>query len=493
MRTVSGRTDRIVVIGAGLAGLSTALHLAGQGREVVVVDQRDQVGGVCGQLQLTSADGGTYTFDTGPTVMTMPDLLDDAFSAVGESRRDWVSLRKLDPGYRAVYADGSRIDVLDTIEGTADSIEKACGADEAAGFRDFAAFASKLYDVEYSTFIDHNIDSPLSLLAPDLLRLSAMGGFRTLAGKVAQYLKDPRTQKLFSFQALYAGVAPTAARALYAVITYMDSVEGVYFAEGGMHALASGLAGAADKHGVEFRLGTAVQRVVLDGRRATGVVLSDGERITADAVVVTADPDIATQDLFGRRRPVRPRRHSPSCLLLHVGGNVPNPYDAHHTIHFGEAWDSTFTELTRSGRLMSDPSILVTNTSRSAPELVPADRQSYYILAPTPNLTAGIDWDSVKAPYTAEVLKALEARGYDWSGVEVQEGVSPLDWAQQGLPAGTPFSLAHTMTQTGPFRPANFPRRYDNVVFAGMGTTPGVGVPMVLVSGKLAAQRITGG
>lgn len=463
------------------------MHLAGAGRQVTVVDRRDNVGGLCGRIE----DSG-FSFDTGPTVLTMPDLLADCFNAVGEELTDWLDLRRLDPAYRAVYADGSQIDIRDSIDGTAAAIESACGASEAAGFRRFADYARELYDVQINTFIAANIDSPLSLLGPQLARLTAMGGFGSLAAKIGTFFADERTQRLFSFQALYAGVAPARARALYAVIAYMDAVNGVYFPTGGMHAIPTAMAAAAAKHGVQFQLGTEVTSIELSGSRATGVRLSGDERIDADAVVITADTDQARASLLGSARPHRPRTYSPSCLLLHMGVHGKNPYGAHHVIHFGEAWESTFDQLTRTGQLMSDPSILVTDPSETDSSLAPEGCQTLFVLAPTPNLSAKVDWEAVGDPYTEEIHDHLGQRGYDLSEVRVEHRVTPVDWQLQSLPMGTPFSLAHSVGQTGPFRPSNFPRKYDNVVFAGAGTTPGVGVPMVLVSGALSAQRITG-
>src|SRR3954452_12623462 len=188
-------------------------------------------------------------------------------------------------------------------------IGRVIGPAEAAGFRRYVDFVSKLYRYEMRDFIDRNIDSPLDLLSLNLARIAAIGGFRRLAPKVGSYLRDPRTQRLFSFQAMYAGLSPYDALALYAVISYLDSVAGVVFPKGGMHAVPRALAGAAEKHGVVFRYGEQVTRVVMQGARATAVETSTGERIAADVVVLTTD---VPQDLLPPAR-MRRLRHSPSC------------------------------------------------------------------------------------------------------------------------------------------------------------------------------------
>lgn len=482
MRRVRGCTDHVVVVGAGLGGLSAALRLAGAGRKVTVVEREDVPGGRAGLL----TDGG-YSFDTGPSVLTMPDLIADAFDCVGESMDDWLTLDPVSPLYRARFADGSSLDVHSSVEAMAEEVARVCGPAEADGYRRFVDFVSALYRLEMRDFIDRNIDSPRSLLRPSLARLAALGGFRRMGPKVAQFLRDDRTQRVFSFQAMYAGLSPYDALAVYAVIGYMDSVAGVYFPRGGMHAVPRALAGAAEKHGVELRYGQTVTRVEMSGSRAVAVVTSAGDRIACDAVVLNPDLPVARR-LVGR--PVRRRlRYSPSCFVLLAGSTLPAR--AHHTISFGHAWKEVFDEIL-GGRLMSDPSFLVTSPSVSDPSLAPAGRSSYYVLFPTPNLDGPIDWRAEGPRYLDHVVATVEARGWPGFGdaMEVAHTTTPLDWEARGMERGTPFAAAHTFGQTGPFRPRNL--LGDNVVFAGSGTQPGVGVPMVLISGRLAAERILG-
>jgi phytoene desaturase len=313
---------------------------------------------------------------------------------------------------------------------------------------------------------------------------------------VNQFFRDPRTQRIFSFQAMYAGLAPHDALAIYTVISYLDSVAGVYFPRGGIHAVSRALAGAAEKHGVQIRYGTTVTRVETSAGRATGVTTTDGERIPADVVVLNPDLPVAYRDLLPPARQRR-LRYSPSCVVLHVGSDRAYSGIAHHNIHFGRSWRGTFQEVIKRGQLMSDPSLLVTNPSRTDPSVAPAGRHSYYVLAPVPNLDrAPLHWrGDLARRYAAELTATLESRGYVGfsDGIEVSEVVTPADWADAGMAAGTPFAAAHSLFQTGPFRPTNLHRRLSNVVFVGSGTQPGVGVPMVLISGKLAAARVTGG
>ena len=491
----------VVVIGAGLGGLSAAAHLRGSGHDVVVLERGDRPGGRNGLLEM---DG--WRFDTGPTVFTMPGLLRDVFEAVGAEMDDHVTLDPVDPMYRATYHDGSELRVWHGRERMTREIREVCGPEPALQFGRFADWLRQLYELELPHFIDTNFDSPLDLLRPvgPALRLLRLGAFAKFGNRVASYFDDHRLQKVFSFQSMYAGLAPYEALALYCVITYMDSIEGVFFPEGGMHAVPRGLAGALEGAGVEIRYGTDVERILLaegSSGRVRGVRTSSGEVLEAGAVVCNADLPVAYRTLLpGLRQPfaVRHGHYSPSCVLWHVGvrGELPAG-TAHHNIHFGERWDETFRQLLHEGRLMDDPSILVTVHSLDDPSLVPdrgdgARRHCLYVLEPTPNLDGSVDWTVERERLRASLQTRVGALGYpvDHDRIEVEAFVDPTDWEQQGMERGTPFALSHRFRQTGPFRPDNVTAHAPGLVFVGSGTRPGVGVPMVLLSGRLAAERV---
>ncbi|GAB3622669.1 phytoene desaturase family protein [Mariniluteicoccus endophyticus] len=493
--------SRVVVVGAGLAGLAAACHLSGAGHRVTVVERGDLPGGRSGRLV---RDG--FAFDTGPTVFTMKGLVAEALAAVGADIDDVLPLRRLDPAYRARYADGSTLHVRFGHEAMRDEIARECGAHDAAAFDDFVAWLRKLYDLEMPNFIDRNFDSPLGLLRNPAAaaRLVAMGGFGRLGPEIRRRFRDERLHRLFSFQAMYAGLAPDDALAIYAVITYMDSIEGVWFPEptgddpvgAGMHAIPAAMARAAEAAGVEFAYGAEVTAVLRrpSDQAACGVRLADGDQISADAVVCTVDLPVAYERLLPDLRPPRPVRsgaYSPSAVVWHVGvRGLPGPEVAHHNIHFGHEWAGAFDDLLQAGTLMRDPSRLVCVHSLDDPTAAPPGDSTLYVLEPVPNLDVGkVSWHHEAPRMRERLLGFLDAEGYP-SDVVVEELVTPDDWRDQGMAAGTPFALAHTFGQTGPFRPANTTRQLPGLVFAGSGTVPGVGVPMVLISGKLAAQRV---
>ncbi|MCV6979061.1 phytoene desaturase [Mycolicibacterium pulveris] len=492
MRTVEGSCSRVVVVGAGLSGLSAALQLAGRGRAVTVVERGIHPGGRVGRLDI---DG--YRLDTGPTVLTMPDIIEDAFAAVGESMGDRLELMPLQPCYHASFADGSGLDVHSDPAAMAGEVERLAGTGEADGYLRLRDWLMRLYRVEFDGFIAANFDSPLSLLTPQLARLAAIGGFRRWDRMVRRCISDERLRRVFTFQALYAGVPPQRALAVYAVIAYMDTVAGVFFPRGGVRALPDALAAAASAAGVEFRYGRAVSRLERRGNRVTAAYTDTGERIPADAVVLTTElPD--TYRLLGRtpRRLLR-LRPAPSAVVAHVGcraGPRGTTKTGHHTIVFGDAWDQTFRDIIDDGRVMGDPSLLVTRPTVSDPSLAPPGRDLLYILAPTPNTAVGkVDWANSGDAYTQHMLgRVVDRLPHVGVDTELLHAVDPAGWERQGMAAGTPFALAHTFGQTGPFRPANIVRGIDNVVLAGSSTVPGVGVPTALLSGRLAADRITG-
>ena len=294
---------------------------------------------------------------------------------------------------------------------------------------------------------------------------------------------------------MYAGLSPESALALYAVITYMDSIEGVWYPDGGMHAVPRALATAAEKAGAVFRYTEEVTEIIRrsDLGGVAGVTLATGEQLRADAVVCTPDLPVAYRRLLPDLTPPRKALHgnfSPSAVVWHVGARgVPADDVGHHNIHFGQEWAGAFDALLNRKTLMPDPSRLVTIPSVNDPAVAPAGCSTMFVLEPVPNLSADIDWVAQREPMRDRLLAFLDQQGYP-TDIVTEELVTPLDWERMGMQAGTPFSLAHTFAQTGPFRPSNVEKRVPGVFFAGSGTVPGVGVPMVLISGKLAAQRV---
>lgn len=483
---------RVVVIGAGLGGLSAAAHLAGAGHTVNVVERESRPGGRAGVVREQG-----FVLDTGPSVLTMPHLVEATFAAAGRDMAQYVTIHRVDPMYRANFADGSALNVRAGRDTMRHEIREFANAREAGAFGEFCDWVTELYQLEMPRFIDRNYGSVFDLIPSwrAVLDLVRHGGFGRLDEKVASFFDDDRLRRVFSFQSLYAGLAPHDALALYSVITYMDTVAGVYAPEGGMSAIATGLARALRDAGVAMRYSTPVTRILRGGDGSvSGVELGNGERLVADAVVCNADLPVAYRTLLGgvdAPRVARRGHYSPSCLLWVAGvRGAPPPDAARHNIHFGAAWDDSFKALIKRGARMKDPSIMVSVASVGDPTLAPEGCSTIYALEPVPNLDGRIDWARHGERIRSELKQRVADLGYPTDDVVVERWYDPLDWEAMGLERGTPFSLAHTFRQTGPFRPRNIDRRVPGLVFTGASTTPGVGVPMVLVSGKLAARRV---
>jgi phytoene desaturase len=431
----------------------------------------------------------------------MTGILADVFAAAGTSLDDHLVLKAVDPMYRATFPGLEALSVRHGRDAMTEEIRTTCGPREAEAFGRFCAWLTSLYELEMPNFIDRNFDSPLDLASPlgPLVGLVRSGALRKLSSVVDGFFSDERLRKLFSFQAMYAGLSPFDALAVYGVITYMDTIEGVYFPEGGMHAVGRGLAAAAAGAGATCRFGTEVERVL---RRPSGEVrgvrLGDGEVIAADAVVCNPDLPVAYRSLvpeLAMPRVARRGEYSPSCALWVAGvrGGLP-PEAAHHNIHFGGQWREAFDALLGSGTRMPDPSILVTSHSWSDPSLAPAGCSTLYALEPVPNLDGRIDWEADRSWVRSSLIERVASYGYPVRPEDVvtERFYDPTDWERMGMERGTPFGLSHRFFQTGPFRPSNVERRAPGLFFVGSSTVPGVGVPMVLLSGRLVANRVEG-
>lgn len=482
------RPGPVVIIGAGLGGLAAAIRLAGAGRDVTVVEAEDVPGGCCGTATL-----GPYRFDTGPSVLTMPGVLAGTFAAAGEDMESRLPLRRLDPYYRFTYHDGSHLDMVAGEEEMTERVRTLCGPTEAARYRRFRRHLGRMFEAEWPSFIDRDMTRLRSLAQPYAMsRIAALGGFRRLDGLVRRHLTDDRLVRAHTFQALYVGLSPRRALGIYAVVAQMDTVGGVYFPrQGGMHAIPVAMAAVAEKAGAVFRYGVRATKVETDTCGVAGVRLDTGERLPARDVVVACDLPRAHAGLLpdgaGDWRLRRPK-YSPSCLVLHFGLDRRLPGQAHHTLHFGREWDATFADLA-AGRPQTDPSLLVTYPGPDR-DAAPAGHATLTVLEPTANLRGGGDWNRLSSRLQERLVDRLADLGYGELRAAPRLTIDPPAWARRGHSAGTPFALDHRFTQTAWFRPLGRARRVPGLHFAGMYTAPGVGVPPVLISGRLAAERI---
>lgn len=538
----SASAPHLTIVGAGLSGLTAALYALGAGFKVTVLERESFVGGRCASEPVAvDIDGEELTavFDTGATVWTMPSLVDDALAAVGLYARDIdpsFSASPITPTYRAEFVTRGGLDVYSDEDTMASELARF-GANHSniSGYRKLRVWLQRLFDAAFDNFMSRSFDRVTDLFTGpgalrDLTTLARLGAFGALQPKVRAFLDDDELSRVFSFQALYAGVPPAKARAVYGCIAHMDTSMGVYYPTSSkfgseMGAIPKLLAEAVRRAGGTIELGVNVTGLKLDAEGRVREIATDSDDRPTDAIICTTDlpvvkgwlhdaspttgssaPGRGLLDVVKRKwnqRRLVPLRFSPSAVVAH--GLIPASATEswpkrHHLISFGEKWDETFEEISApsGGRLMSDPSLLITRPAVNSPERLVRDRNGQLwepvsVLAPCPNLaSAKLDWPTMTGSYVDQIAEVLEHRGL--TGISTQWRVGRIDtpqqWLERGMGVGSPFGLAHLFRQTGPFRPRNFsPAMPENLVLAGSTTVPGVGVPTVMISGRLAAQR----
>jgi phytoene desaturase len=451
----------VVVIGAGLGGLSAACHLRGAGHDVVVLERELVPGGRTGLLER-----GGYRFDTGATVMTMPALLESCFTALGVDMADFITLRPVDPMYRAVYEDGSTLRVWHGRERMTAEIRELCGPREAAAFGRFSDWLRSLYELELPNFIDTNFDSPLDLMWPlaPALKLVRTGGFRKLDTVVTSYFDDERLQRSSaSSPCTRASPRTRPSRCTASSPTWTPS-----------RACTSPTAACTPSPGAWPQPPPRPASTSATASPSTRSSARTGRRPGHRGPPRRRRGGAGRR---GRRQPRPPgglqepaRRHgrppggaaghySPSCVVWHAGvQRRPAGRGAHHNIHFGSSWNDSFRALLEDGVRMPDPSILITCHSKDDPSLAPEGCNTLYVLEPTPNLDGRIDWTAERDRVQASLAARVAELGYPVD-VEVEAFVDPLDWERDGMERGTPFALSHRFRQTGPFRPSNVDKR----------------------------------
>ncbi len=306
-------TGPVVVIGAGLAGLGASIHLAAAGRDVTVVEASDGPGGCCG-----TASVGPYRFDTGPSVLTMPGVIEETVGAAGEELASWLPLTELDPYYRLAFHDGSHLDVLPGADRMAAEVNRLSGAREAERYLRFRRQLELLLEAEWEPFVARDFQHLSDLVqVRAMIRLARLGALRRMSSLAERYLTDWRLIRAHTFQALYVGLDPARAPGIYSIVSTMDTIGGVHIpARGGMHAVPLALADVAAKAGAQLRYGTPAERVLTGASGVTGVRLAGGELLPASSVIVATDLPAAHRDLLppgaADWRLLRPH-FAPSC------------------------------------------------------------------------------------------------------------------------------------------------------------------------------------
>jgi len=477
-----------VVIGGGFGGIAAALRLRARGYEVTLVDRCRRLGG---RAQVFERDG--FRHDAGPTVLTAPFLFDELFELFGKRREDFVDLIPLDTWYRYHFHDGSHFDYGGTPEDTIREIERI-HAPDAEGYRRLLAHSKKIFDIGFTRLADQPFHSARTLIAqvPNLLRL---GCHRSVWQLVSRYLEDDRLRRAFSIHPLLVGGNPFETTCIYSLIHFLERKWGVFFAKGGTGAMVDALEVLMRAEGIRILTDTTVRRIELDRGRASAVTLEDGERLSADLLVSNADPvhlyrellDPAEQSRFFRLKQRR-MRQSMGLFVLFFGTEGNYPEVAHHSIWLGRRFRELIHEIFHGSRLPEDFSLYLHRPTATDPSFAPPGCDSFYVLAPVPNLQAPIDWkeegprlrDRIVEALGRTILPGLESR------IRSEFFMTPADFAADYLsPTGSAFSVAPIFSQSAWFRFHNRSEHIPNLFLVGAGTHPGAGVPGVLCSAKV--------
>jgi phytoene desaturase len=471
---------RLVVIGAGLGGLATALRMAHRGHDVLVLEKTGEVGGRCKSVAV-----GDCRFDGGPTLLMMLDPFRKLFADVGERFEDHVPIELCDPSYRVFYADGSRIDGTPNVALMTERIAALAGERDALAYPGFLGAVGTLYQDSVPHFVRKNFYAPLDYLTPRQLSIVLRHRMvSNLARRVERHFEDPRLRMLFSFQTMYLGLSPFDAPWVYAVLAFMEYGQGIWYPRGGTAAIPRAVAALAEARGVEIRLNTEVSRV--EGK---SVVLTSGDSIEADAIVCNADLPYAERELL--RRPRKPRRSSCSAYMMYFDFDGELPALLHHNVFFGRDFKGNLDQIFHRLEIPDDPAFYACLSRQSEPALAPPGRENLYLLVPCPNLDR--PWtEADRCALESRVLERLKRDvGFDPANIVAKRRYTPVDWSRDlNLDRGAAFGLSHDFFQSAFFRPANRSRDNERLYYVGASTVPGNGLPMVLISAELAEERL---
>ena len=473
---------KAVVIGAGLGGLAAALRLQGLGFDVCVLERNATPGGRAGQLRSSG-----FTWDTGPSLITMPWVLEETFAAGGLDLHSEIALRRLDPLYRIRWAGEERgFDFAASAEGLAEQVAQFSPRDagNVPGFLDALA---PIYEHGILAAGQRPIQDLRSFLAllPMMSRLRAAG---PLYDFVARHFRHPRVREAFSFHSLFIGGDPFRVPAIYGALVYLQVTEGGWYSDGGVYSLVRAMAAP-----LEIRYGALVDRVETAGGRVTGVRLAGGERVAADVVVSNADV-LSTDALLDRRPGLRALRPTMSCFLLYLGLDRAQPDLLHHSLLVGPGYREFIREVTRGRALPATLSTYVHAPARTEPAMATPGGDSLAILLPVPNLDARIDWDRAADELRDRVIDDLE-QNFGLEGlaasVAVEHRFTPADFRSRfGAVSGNAFSVEPTLHQSALFRPPNRVRGIQGMYHVGAGTHPGAGIPGVLLGAAVTVGQI---
>lgn len=488
---------KIIVIGAGVAGLSAAVRLQKLGYEVTLYEKDRQVGGKMNQIKTAG-----FTFDLGPTIVMMPEIYREVFEFCGKDPDDYISMKKVDPMLKLYFNKEEPIEFSNDLIELTKTLENI-SPEDTQGYFAFLADIYQRYTIAKEAFITKSFRgfwdfyNPKSLWAGIRLRT-----FSDAYTSISKFVKDDRLRKSLAFQTLYIGVSPYQGPSLYTIIPMIELFYGVYFIEGGMYTLATSLARLFEELGGKIVYETSVDEILIDNKIAKGIRIGK-EQVMADAIVCGADFPYAMKELIPDERKrgkytnkkIAKFEYSCSCFLMYLGLDKKYPQEHLHSIYFAEDFKKNVDDLFERGKLPDDPSFYLYRPSLMDDSLAPEGQEGLYVLVPVPELSKYEKWtEQTMQAYRQKIIRLLKEKTIfkDIDEHIVSETlITPKDFSERfNAYNGATFGLKPTLKQSNYYRPHNKFSAAENLYFCGSSTHPGAGVPIVMQSAKLAVEEL---
>ena len=486
-----GAGKTVIVIGAGFAGIATALRLKALGYDVTLMERLDNLGG-----RAQVFERGGYRHDAGPTVITAPFLFDELFELFDEKLEDHLNFVPLDPFYRFHFADGSQFDYRASIEDTLTEIRRF-NPDDAAGYLKLLEKSKKIYDVGFKQLVHRPFTRIWDMVkqVPALLILKC---YKTVSQMVNSHLKHPLIRQAFSIHPLLVGGNPFKTTAIYTLIHYLERRWGVFFCMGGTGKLVEELGALMTRQGINIVLGADVDEIIVKEKTAIGVRLSNNEIIDADLVIFGGDPETCYRHLLPQstfRLPKIKKKYSMGLYVLYFGTKKLYPDVAHHSIWMGPRFKELLSEIFDAKHMSKDFSLYVHRPTATDKSFAPDGCESFYVLCPVPNLQGNVDWSTQGEILRDRIISSLEETILPELSSTIEEvfWMTPEDFAKDYRSMhGAGFSIEPRLTQSAWFRFHNRDSAITNLYFVGAGTHPGAGLPGVVSSAKVVEELLTG-
>ena len=482
---------KVIIIGAGLGGLAAALRLAKSGFDVTITEKNETVGGKVNQVE---ADG--YKFDTGASLLTMRHVFADLFDFCGRRVEDYLDIVPLDPICRYFWTDKTRFDASSNLEKTVSEIERIAPND-VVNFTKYLADARRKYEIAERTFLAHALNDLPRLLRPKYLKdLLAISSMKTLEKHNAGYFKSPKLQQLFNRFATYNGSSPFQTPATFALVPFVEFGLGAWYVRGGIYEIPKALERLASELNVEIKTNCAVEKIVTEDEKSVGVRLENGEFLKSDYVVANSDAIETHRNLLDEKYfNEKLDRREPSCsgFVLLLGVKKKYAQLAHHNIFFSDDYAAEFDALFNDLRPAPNPTIYVCATSATDATQSPDGCENLFVLVNAPYTSSRTDWNIEAGNYRDLIIEKLENFGLEDlnESIEYEKIITPEDFeAQYRTNRGSIYGVSSNGIFSAFLRVPNRSKQIKNLFFVGGATHPGGGMPLVLLSGKMACELI---